>query len=54
MTDRCDVHECKNRAQRVIDKGDDSIESMAYCQKHFREAVNIILEKNSLGRQTND
>ena len=54
MSELCDVHECKNRAQRVIEKGDDSIEGMAYCQKHFRQAVNNILEKHSLGRHNND
>jgi len=54
MSDNCHVDGCENRAQRVIEKGDGSIERMAYCQKHFREVVNNILEKNYLGRHNNE
>jgi len=37
MSETCDVDGCENRAHTFIEKGDDSIEGMTYCQQHFRE-----------------
>jgi len=37
MSEKCDVDECENRAHTFIEAGDESIEGMLYCEKHFRE-----------------
>ncbi|UXF50245.1 hypothetical protein 7865G3C7_14 [Haloquadratum phage sp.] len=46
MSDHCDVDGCENRAHtshrhyatdKFIEKGDDSLEGMIYCEQHFRE-----------------
>jgi len=37
MTDYCDVDGCENRAHTFIEKGDDSIEGMLFCEQHFRK-----------------
>jgi len=37
MSETCEVDGCENRAHTFIEKGDDSIEGMLYCEQHFRE-----------------
>lgn len=36
MSDKCDVDGCENRSHTFIEKGDESIEGMLFCEKHFR------------------
>jgi len=37
MTDGCDADGGDNRAHTVIEKGDDAIEGMVYCEEHVRK-----------------
>lgn len=36
MSDKCDVNGCENPAHTFVQKGDESIEGMLYCEQHFR------------------
>jgi len=62
----CEVDGCENDAHTTCEAKDDNGEvigkksfckehiKLFICQKHFRQAVNNILEKHSLGRHNND